>query len=390
MRFAGIIASFFISGLIIGCSDVGFKTTPSPTCTNFNNSQDQECQFTPNGNIYSVTFTTGQIDILFVNDNSGSMSREQDKMANAFSGFINSIANFDYQIAMVTTDIENDGGNLLTFVDENGNTDGEKVLRKGTNNLVSKFRGTIKRQETLDCDNNGYAAEHCPSTDERGIYAANVAVSNNEAGWLRAGAHTVIIPLTDESQRSETERDANGDWVGGISGKPLEANDMPETLANNFASQFSAKSLAVHPIIVRPGDSQCLNSQLTYFDLQGRPLTFPLRGYYGNLWNELANPAAHQLDVNVDGTSRNLVQGTVGSICANTYYNQLNLIGSYSASNATTKPVQMQCLPDPADITVESSQTIDYRIDEANMRIILENLPIGVEVKVSWRCDNSV
>ena len=43
MRFAGIITSFFIAGLIVGCSEVGFETTPSATCTNFNNSQDQEC-----------------------------------------------------------------------------------------------------------------------------------------------------------------------------------------------------------------------------------------------------------------------------------------------------------------------------------------------------------
>ena len=105
------------------------------------------------------------------------MSREQEKMANAFSGFINSIANFDYQIAMVTTDIENDGGRLLTFVDENGNTDGEKVLKKGASNIVSKFRGTIQEaRNLLSVTTIGYAADSCPSTDERGIYAANNAV----------------------------------------------------------------------------------------------------------------------------------------------------------------------------------------------------------------------
>lgn len=391
MRISAIVTSFFVAGLIIGCSDVGFQTVPSATCTNFNQGGDQECTFTPNGNVYSVSFKTGLLDILFVNDNSGSMSREQEKMANAFSGFLNTIANFDYQIAMVTTDMENDGGKLLTFVDENGNTDGEKVLKKGASNIVSKFRGTIQRNETLVCDNNMYAQDSCPSTDERGIYAANNAVTSNEANWLRSGAHTVIIPLSDESQRSKTEWDSNlNDWVGGISGKPLEAKDRPETLVEAFASKYATKSLAVHPIIVRPGDIQCLEAQKTYFDLQGNVLTHALLGFYGNLWNALANASSNDLDIDAEGNPRNIINGTVGNICSNTYYNQLNLIGSYSASNANSNEIQMQCLPEMEDITVESSQNVNYYVDTDTNRIVFENLPIGLEIKVSWVCDNNI
>jgi hypothetical protein len=391
MRIAAVVSSFFIAGLIIGCSDVGFKTEPSSTCVNFNQSEDQECVWTPDGNIYSVKFHSGLIDILFVNDNSGSMSREQEKMANAFSGFLNSISQFDYQIAMVTTDIEKDGGRLLTFVDENGNTDGEKVLKKGTSNIVSKFKGTIQRQETLTCDMNGYNHPDCPSNDERGIYAANTAIVSNEAGWLRDGAHTVIIPITDESQRSKTEWDATvNDWVGGIAGKPLEANDYPETLVTNFTSRYASKSLAVHPIIVKPGDSTCLANQKTYKDLSGNTLTYPLLGFYGYLWNELARATANDLDIDANGNPRNIVNGTVGNICSSTYYSQLNLIGSYSASNANRNEVQMQCLPAMEDINVESSQPVNYYVDEENKRVVFEGLPIGVEIQVSWVCDNTI
>ena len=236
-----------------------------------------------------------------------------------------------------------------------------------------------------------YAAEFCPSTDERGIFAANTAISSNESGWLRNGAHTVIIPLSDESQRSKTEWDSNlNDWVGGISGKALASLDRPESLVTNFTSKYASKSLAIHPIIVKPGDSQCLNAQKTYFDLQGRPLTHPLLGFYGNLWNELANASANDLNIDSEGNPRNIIDGTVGSICSNTYYNQLNLIGSYSASNANQNEVQMQCLPEMEDITVESSQNVNYYVDTDTNRIVFDNLPIGLEIKVSWVCDNSI
>lgn len=376
-----ISVSLLIFGLVVGCSDVGFQVVPSKTCVGFNNGRDQTCDFNPNGNNYSVTFKTGQIDILFVNDNSRSMSAEQAKMSNAFSGFVNSLANLDFRIAMVTTDIKKDNGKLIEFTDEQGNASGEKFLKPSSTELVSKFKGTVKRQETLDCESD---PTNCPSDDERGIYAANLAITRNEGAWLRNGAHLAIIALADEDQRSGTVFDATtGKWDG-INAKfgfQLESKDYPETLVEDLSRLYASKTMSVHSVIVKPGDLSCLNQQTVY--LPGS--AYPLRGSYGNLYSQLSDPVPNDLT-----SLGQIVKGSTTSICNSTYYSDLNLVGSLVSANADHHSIQMQCLPDLNDITVEASQSIDYSVDTNTKKILFDNLPFGVEVKVSWVCPNSI
>jgi hypothetical protein len=371
-----VLLSLVFFGIVVGCSDVGFQAVPSKTCVAFNNGGDQECDFNPQGNTYAVTFKTGQIDILVVNDNSRSMSPEHRKMADAFSGFLSTISHLDYRIAMITTDAGKEQGRLLEFKDEQGNGTGEKFLTKNTTNLDSKFRGTIVRKETLACD-AGTAA--CPGDDERGIYAANLALERNENSWLRPGAHLAIIALADEDQRSGTQF-VNNEWVGINRGDPLQDVDFPETLVETFANKYSSKSLSFHSVIVVPGDTTCYNQQLVL--LQNG---YYLRGSYGNLYQQLSQAQQNQLD-----DLGQIVNGSVVSICNSTYYSSLNLIGSLASTNADEHSIQMQCLPDLEDISVEASQSVDYTVDPATRKINFQNLPFGVQVKVTWVCPNSV
>lgn len=379
-------------GMLFGCSDVGFRSLPSETCTNFNNIDGQSCQLGANKNVYTVKFHTGEVDILIVNDNSSSMSPEQARMANSFPNFLNSISHLYYRIGMITTDVsasKNNNvqkaangfgafqdGRLLEFIDENKNKSGEYYLTPSTQNLVSKFRGTIKRDETLHCDANGYVESECPSGDERGTYALNLAVNRNEMGFFRAGAHLAVVVLSDEDVRSRTLQ--NGQPYA-LPGYELESLDLPETLVENLAIKFPSKTVSFHSVIVPPSQfdpgSNCLSSQ-TYRLPNGNLV----RGSVGTAYAELARPSLFNPSLLSYG---NLVDGVIGSICAPDYGAQLGDIGSHIADNARTNVIQMPCTPEPNDINV--TPAVHYTVDSDN-RLIFTNLPIGVEVTVTYLC----
>ena len=68
--------SLFVLALTIyvGCSDVRFNHKPSDTCRDFNKSFGEgSCELTPKGNEYRYSVKIGSVDILVVDDNSGSM-----------------------------------------------------------------------------------------------------------------------------------------------------------------------------------------------------------------------------------------------------------------------------------------------------------------------------
>src|SRR5690606_36871154 len=217
------------------------------------------------------SFRIGEVDILFVDDNSGCMFVEQSKMANAFPQLFNKISNLFYQIAIVTTDVSATPGNSTPrFANDNGAfqdgkflefheeksgrvliPSGEYILTNATANKEAKFRGTIKRPETKYCDDNDFKAEFCPSSDERGIYALNLAVERDEKYFFRPGAHLAVVILSDEDERT----------FGGTQEYPLELKDLPETFVLGMQSKFPTKSISVHSVIVKPNDSACLAQQ---------------------------------------------------------------------------------------------------------------------------------
>ena len=65
-----IALSFF--GISVGCSDNGFESLPKRSCDD-NVDRDTECKASGDTNTYSFSFRIGDVDILFVDDNSGSM-----------------------------------------------------------------------------------------------------------------------------------------------------------------------------------------------------------------------------------------------------------------------------------------------------------------------------
>lgn len=146
------------------------------------------------GTIHTDTFTQGNLvggyaDILFVVDNSCSMSPHQQNLAKSFDTFINWIQqeNVDFHIAVTTTD--NDaGGQQGAFVGT------PAVIDNTTPNLADAFKAAVK------VGING-------SAKEKGFGAAVAALSEPlkstvNAGFLRENAKLYVIFVTDEDDQS--------------------------------------------------------------------------------------------------------------------------------------------------------------------------------------------
>lgn len=160
--------------------------------------------------------SSGNTDILFVIDNSGSMKDKQDDLRANASAFINEISNSDnqYHIGIVTTDLlsPGDGGRLRIVRPgndaANGAANGARFLSRPDpqaaniaalrQEVIDTFNATIKSLGT-----NG-------SSNEMGLgafrYALDAAahpdVGAYNAGFLRSDADLAIIILTDEDDCS--------------------------------------------------------------------------------------------------------------------------------------------------------------------------------------------
>jgi hypothetical protein len=364
--------------LLSACAKSTFTSVPKLSCSN-GEDRDSECVQGKRFNTYSFSFRSGEVDILFVNDNSGSMYVEQAKMATAFPNFFSRISSLFYQIAMVTTDTTGNQAPFLTFKSGSGVSSGLNVINERTANVNDLFLGTVKRNETLVCDQNGFNPSFCPSGDERGLYAASLAVQNGPGSFFRTGAHLAIVVLSDEDERSTGGRTL---------GYELETVDTPQNLLRTLESKYPTKSVSVHSVIVKPGDSACLTAQR-----QVPTVGFPTLGRYGTLYAAISKPATYAAGAGITEdlfSIGNLVDGDVGSICQSDFTVQMGDIGRNVRANSMQAPKKLSCVA-PATFTVTTipsgmESQITSTID-AQGRVTFANVPIGVEVRVSYECD---
>ncbi len=139
-------------------------------------------------------FTQGELvgglaDILFVVDNSGSMSDSQQKLADSFETFINWLVGgqVDYRIAITTTD-------MLDPAHQGRFQGNPKVLTPTTPNVVAAFQANA----TVGDEGSG---------DEQGLIAALAAVTAplaqvENAGFLRDAARLFVVFVSDENDSS--------------------------------------------------------------------------------------------------------------------------------------------------------------------------------------------
>lgn len=408
----------------VACAPTKFEQQPTVSCVG-----DSCVTIVPDRVVtQTVRASGGLVDILIVNDNSGSMSFEQSRMAERFSSFVSALdaRQIDYRIAMVTTDISSSGngprainqqgalqdGRLIRF----GNTERPEserplFLTNQTSDRETLFRETIVRRETLQCEaflranatNNVSIIEstayqnglrdNCPSGDERGIAAANRALQNSSS-FIRQNAHLAIVFLSDEDVRS-------GLYTQSLN-YAFSTEDLPQNLISNVNSRFPGKSLSIHSILVRPGSLKpgvtaaqaatqiaqiAANNRI---DITKRPTEFFNTGDTSCL-NSQSNQVNSGFMNSVSGSygymyalAARMTNGIEGDICANDYGSQLYDIG-FNIVERLSEVTLFCSNPTEMNVTFVPAAAITYVVS-GNKLTFSRELPVGMRADLSYRC----
>ena len=397
MAYFRSIIVVFVLGVYVACAPVKFDENLSFVC----NKTNSECyRVTASGveHVQRINSPGKEVDILFVIDNSGSMSFEQKKIANRFSSFLTQLDGhrLNYHIGLTTTDISSSDNKPRTINQNGALQDGKLIELRGSNNRktgkyiiksdqssrVSYFNNTVKRQETSTCEqwledhgNTGALTEEerrqvtdsCPAFDERGIVAADKAVQRNEHGFLRNGAHLAVVIVSDEDERSvgPLADPESSEYDSDYAGYKIQDEDRPETFIANFRKKYGVnKTLAVHSIIVRTGDDDCLSEQNSQANR--------VKGFYGTFYERLSN----------------ITNGVVGDVCATDYSSQLRSIGSTIVDQ--TKTADLYCSnPENLEVVFLPAQNaVPYTV-EGNRIEFSSYIELDTSVTITYKCPPS-
>jgi len=161
-------------------------------------------------------------DVLFAIDNSGSMSDDQQALANNFTEFIDwaTTLQVDFHIGVVATEVNSGDSNVgnprrdiepgvLVYVPNQT----PKIITNSTPNINSAFAANVN---IGDC---------CSDEQEAGLQAAWMALSpplvddpTKNGGFLREDAKLYIIAVSDEQDQSKGETDFYVDFFQNIKG----------------------------------------------------------------------------------------------------------------------------------------------------------------------------
>ena len=365
---------------------------------------------------HSHELSLGKVDILFVVDNSSSMAKEHRNLSRQFNSFLNDLKNVDYHIAVITTDISASpdnpargryyqDGRFIPFgaeVSKNNEINcaggrcrmflkNDNLGSRPSQKAVEDFKRAIERKETQLCDTRNQPREaedkydrlyqreqsvvDCPSSDERGTYAVNMALDNTKhRSFFRSDSHFMIIFLSDEDIRSGKEYYEQN----GMEDYQLETYDEPETLVRKIAEKFpKTKTFSFYSIVIPPGDSSCLKEQNRY-RARG-PGTG--RGYYGREYARLAQAGRDLKGYSYD----NLLNGELISICSSNYSYQLRRV----AISAQTSHVRLACFdPESIQLYVNGSRaSSEWEIEGRTLLIEpRSSIPLSSRIKTKVIC----
>jgi hypothetical protein len=146
-----------------------------------------------------------EVDVLWVVDNSCSMSGALAQVQTSFDAFIDQFLtlNLDYHIGVVTTDMDDpdQGGRLV------GN-----VITANTSNPKSEFMAAIAQGANGSADEEGLAAAQAALTEPLS--------SGDNAGFMRTAAALAVIVVTDEDDSSSVSSSSFGNWFNGLKADP--------------------------------------------------------------------------------------------------------------------------------------------------------------------------
>lgn len=360
------------------CNDVQFSKDPALNCQ----ASGQNCVTTNGYDIFSYDVSVGykKLDILFVNDNSASMSYEQARLASRFQNFIQDLdsKNYDYRIAMITTDIST-ADNAPRAINQNGALQDGKLIAFGNGqsylspqsgsqvDRINWFNAAMNRPETLSCEqfmvnwvNSGksissadYTSQYynnCPSGDERGLFAINLSLRNSP--FARNDGHLAIIIVSDEDVRSQLYPPYATNSLS------LATEDQPESVISTFQSLFgNQKTLAVHSIVT--AKASCLAEQ----NSQTAGL---VRGSYGYKYADASR----------------MTKGQIIDICNNNYTTQLGAIADAIADEL--RNVNLLC-SSPSEIKINGQLVANPQLSGSTL-VLPQTLTSGTRINISYKC----
>ena len=357
----------------------------------------------PGPQYYKFDYETnlGKVDILFVIDNSSSMHKEHKSLGRQIKRFLNGIKDLSYRIAVITTDISSSPDNPVQGAEyQDGNfiplansrrqfLENSRVGRSPGTEDVEDLVQTIVRPETIACEGGTDEEDEggdidfrtgkprtsgsgggatCPSYDERGIYALNLAIEK-QTSFFNSDAHLMIVILSDEDERSSEEFMEQNGLV-------LEPKDLPETLVDTVANYLGPmQTFSVHSIIIPPGDSGCLASQNQgAYEGPGSG-----RGYYGEQYGKLSKASDSELR-----KTGQLLRGSIISICDRNFDQQLARVNVFAQVPRVTIPCG-----NPARVVFRANGErvrLDYTINGRALEFESGYLPLGSTLFVRAYC----
>ena len=344
--------------MFVGCQGIDFYSLDSFDCSGEGNVEGLSCGESVTidshsdkkvGPLHTIRTRLGQMNILFVVDNSGSMEEELASIANQFDPFLETIRKVDYRIAITTTDWINNQGWFLKFPNNRSFLDNPNRDHLIHSQNVRYFQQTIQRPAG---DIN----------DERGIYVLNQVLENSESDdFFRPHSLFVVIIVSDEDERSTGGRQ----WSH-TTDPPLllEEDDLPETFFRKVSAKNRYSTVTVHSIIVPPGDTSCVKQA---------------GGVDGTIYAQASSPSSEILS-----KYGNIRRGRVGSICSSNYSSQL---GPIADTLIDVPPFTLPCfsLKDYISVKVGNQDKINFRVRGRKV-LIEDRVSFDAKVAVSFRC----
>ena len=322
---------------------------------------------------------SGRVDILFVNDNSASMSKNQIQLAAKFSGFIQALdsKSVDYRIAITTTDLAKVSQEpLISFA--NGN----KYITQSDADRSTLFYKSIVRNETIKCEDfitssfgtngplfsnimyypaygAGYAA-NCPSPDTRGIYTASNVISANSNSFIRADANLNVIVISNDNERK---------------GAALEENDRATAFTGMMQQNYPTKYWDFNSIIVR--DLACKDLQ-TLKTASGQVVMTSsgpaIAGGIGLEYMNLSNSAARDIDNNPRP------RGKILDLCESNYANHFTTMATQISEGS--RLFTLKCTPSAEPVVMPASVPHTWSGD----KVVFGRGSEGVTVSIKYSC----
>ncbi len=367
-------------GAVIACAPTKFSQVKN--VSNLCDSSTTSCNVQTQSIDISQNFKigSGKVDILFVNDNSASMSKVQVALAAKFSGFLQNLdsKSIDYRVAITTTDLSSVlSKKLIPF------SSGKYYITNQDSNRVSLFNNAIIRNETINCEdfivsmfntygtsfqsNSAYSSQYssiCPSSDTRGIYTANVVVSENSQSFMRADANLNVILISNDNVRQ---------------GNAKETNDLATTFTSMMQSHYPNKYWDFNSIIVK--DNTC-KAQQTLKNALGQVVSNSygpaISGGIGLEYANLSNSAARDIENNPRP------RGQLLDICESNYTSHFDSMATQISEES--RMITLKCTPNVAPVVsvVGSTGTVPFTWN--GDKILFTRGHEGTQVKVDYRC----